>query len=177
VAVGVERDPNRRVAECLGHNLRVDTVLEQARRDAVSGIGLGPRYTLTYELTWYRRNSEVAHHRVIQYVFPFAQPRPVSYLPPGQLYLMRYRTEGGWFIALPYLLQVWSALGLPSTIAEATGTTPTPPSQNDWWSRWLMIPVLASALGSLFFAVRRRRRDAASQSAAAVGTLQASPPP
>jgi hypothetical protein len=39
-----------------------------------------------------RRSSDI-----VQYVFPYAQPRPVTYMPPNQAYWGNARTEGAWF--------------------------------------------------------------------------------
>ncbi len=80
---------------------------------------LGPRYTLSY------RMDLGGTHDVVQYVYPFAWPRPVTYMPPGQVYMTGYRTDGGWYIARPSLRWMWSDLGLPATLAEAT-QTPSP---------------------------------------------------
>ncbi len=83
--------------------------------------GLGPRYTLTYTM-----NLDVTPHEVVQYVFPYARPNPVTYMPARQTFLQHHETGGGWFIAPQRLERELITLGLPATAAEATAPSPTP---------------------------------------------------
>ena len=67
---------------------------------------LGPRYTVTYAMGL---ETTTPSNQVVQYVFPFAQPQPVTYMPGG-----------GWYVAHPRLKGLLFNLGLPATVAEAT---------------------------------------------------------
>jgi hypothetical protein len=74
------------------------------------GGPLGPRYTVTYPAVWGAHSG-----KVIQYVFPYARPRPVTYTPPNQrpmpllpgyTWEAAHRSFAGTFLR---------ALGLPTT--------------------------------------------------------------
>jgi hypothetical protein len=82
--------------------------------------GLGPRYTLTYTM-----NLDVTSHEVVQYVFPYARPNPVTYMPAHQTFLEHHKTGGGWFITPQRMERELITLGLPATAAEATAPSPT----------------------------------------------------
>jgi hypothetical protein len=121
--------------------------------------GLGPRYTLTYTM-----NLDVTPHEVVQYVFPYARPNPVTYMPARQTFLQHHKTGGGWFVAPRRLERELITLGLPATAAEATAPSPTPiprAGQHGSPVLWTALAVVAVAfvagmwviLGSL----RRRR--------------------
>jgi hypothetical protein len=114
-------------------------------------VELGPRYTLTWDLPWHRKKS-ILYQEVVQYVYPFAQPRSVTYMPPDQLYLLDGRTGGGWFVASPDLLQAWGDLGLPATNPDADRTTQSASvaSQGHRWIVWVAIGVLIACLIGAF---------------------------
>ena len=127
---------------------------------------LGPRYRLTWDLVWYRRNSTTLHQDVVQYVYPFAEPRPLTYMPPNQLYLRDARTGGGWFVASLDFLQEWRNLGLPATTIGSTAT----PSGGETWSDEvttfpdgrdvaLIVAALALSAAILVLAGRQVRRS------------------
>jgi hypothetical protein len=131
-------------------------------------VDLGPRYTLTWDLLYYRSAHSILHQDVIQYVYPFAQPRPVTYMPADQVYLLDGRTGGGWFIAGPDLLAAWTDLDLPATIDEAMGTAPSPSvaSQRPWWILWAAVGSLIALL--VVFLLARQGHDQASGAASPV---------
>jgi hypothetical protein len=122
---------------------------------------LGPRYTLTWTLEFVTRSHEVKRFPVLQYVFPFAQPQPVTYMPPGQLYLPAYRTGGGWFVARSELLPAWSDLGLPATMVDAMPTPPIFPSTTrGGWSLgpWVIAAAFALLAVGLVLLLGQRHR-------------------
>jgi len=111
---------------------------------------LGLRYTISYSMD----------HVVVQYVFPFARPRPLTYMPPGQPY-SRVKDGGGWYEARPRLVRVLVGFGLPATAAEAT--RPTAPSlgstpQRHPSSVWLVVGLaLVVVAGGSLLTVRSRK--------------------
>jgi hypothetical protein len=123
--------------------------------------GLGPRYTLTYTM-----NLDVRPHEVIQYVFPYARPNPVTYMPARQTFLQHHKTGGGWFFAPERLERELITLGLPATAAEATSVAPSPtpiptPGQHGSAVLWIALGVVAVAfvvgMWVLFGSFRRGR--------------------
>jgi hypothetical protein len=77
---------------------------------------LGPRYTITYTMLRPHGGSDA----VVQYIYPFADPRPVTYMPANQTYWKTYRTKGAWFappseFAGTLFKQTLFRLGLPQT--------------------------------------------------------------
>jgi hypothetical protein len=129
--------------------------------------GLGPRYTLTYTM-----NLEVTPHEVVQYVFPYAQPKPVTYMPARQTFLRHRKTGGGWFVAPLRLERELINLGIPATAAEATATPPLPSpvataGRHGFPFRWteLSILLIAFVVGMwLLFRSFRERRSTTSTS-------------
>jgi hypothetical protein len=121
---------------------------------------LGPRYALTYTM-----NLEVTPHEVVQYVFPYAQPKPVTFMPAGQTFLQHQKTGGGWFVAPERLKRELISLVLPATAAEAT----TPPSPSPiaragrrgfpvWWTAFAVLSVaFVVGMWVLFQSFRRRQ--------------------
>jgi hypothetical protein len=106
---------------------------------------LGPRYTITWSL--FVGNGESA--AILQDVYPYARPDPVTYVEPGQPYFAGEAAHGGWFVASPLLKAELVAAGLP----------PRPPAEGDpegspWWI--LAAFALAGALGGLALARPRR---------------------
>lgn len=124
---------------------------------------LGPRYTLTYTM-----NLEVTPHEVVQYVFPYAQPKPVTYMPGGQTFLHHRKTGGGWFVAPARLERELISLGLPATAAgETTPSLPSPVAAAGqdgfpvWWTALAALSVaFVVGMWVLFQSFRRRRSPA-----------------
>jgi hypothetical protein len=142
---------------CSSHGCRAE-----GRFLALPPVGdLGPRYTLTWTLEFVTRRHEVRRFPVLQYVFPFAHPQPVTYMPPGQLYIPPYRTGGGWFVARSDLLPAWTDLGLPATMADAMPTPSLLPNatRGGWSLRpWVIAAVIALlAAGPVLLLGRRHR--------------------
>jgi hypothetical protein len=109
---------------------------------------LGPKYVITYTLP----GPNGVEDTLRQDVYPYAKPRPVSYMEPGQRFFMDQETYGGWFVASPSLKRLLVASGLPASPPTGGGDGSFP---------WPAVALLA-ALGALVVAtlgVRLRRRS------------------
>jgi hypothetical protein len=78
-----------------------------ARRPAGT---LGPRYVIVYVVP----GPNDIQSRVTQYVYPYAKPRPLSYLKPGQAFWKGERAHGGWYRATAALKRALVRSGLPA---------------------------------------------------------------
>jgi hypothetical protein len=74
---------------------------------------LGPRYTVT----WSVPGGSSGTSRIRQALYPYAKPRPLTYMKPDQLFWDGQRTHGGWFLAGPSLKRTLAAVGLPARAA------------------------------------------------------------
>ena len=86
---------------------------------------LGPKYTIAYEMPG--PNNEV--DTLVQDVYPYARPSPVTYTKPDQRFWTTEETRGGWYVASPRLREALVAAGLPKTPTsggdETVGRGPT----------------------------------------------------
>jgi hypothetical protein len=71
---------------------------------------LGPRYRVTYVVP----GPNSVRSRVVQLVYPFAKPVPLTYMKPGQTYWGTRKTVGGWFRSSPALARALVRAGLPA---------------------------------------------------------------
>ena len=71
---------------------------------------LGPRYTVIYVVPG--PNSVAS--RVVQFLYPYAKPVPLTYMKPGQTYWGTRKTHGGWYRASTTLTRTLVAAGLPA---------------------------------------------------------------
>jgi hypothetical protein len=114
---------------------------------------LGPRYTATYDLGGRPGWEE---NILVQDVYPYARPNPVTYMRAGQRFYGGMRTEGGWFVGVspsaPPLLDQLVAAGLPRTPPRAGEGSPFP-----WAIVGPLTAVAVLALGTLAIVVVRRR--------------------
>lgn len=85
---------------------------------------LGRRYTVTYTMT-ITTKERTRSSNVGQYVFPYATPRPVTYMPADQRFWAGTRTAGGWFIARSGLRRLFVDLGLTTNATSATRAVET----------------------------------------------------
>ena len=117
---------------------------------------LGPKYTITYVMPG--PNNDV--DQLVQDVYPYAKPDPVTYTAPGQPFFGTEQTRGGWFVATSLLEDQLVAAGLPQnppTAVDDGGGTAFP---------WTFVGVLTAIGGVLGLAVlaalriRRRPRPA-----------------
>jgi hypothetical protein len=76
---------------------------------------LGPSFRITYVVP----GPNGIRSRVIQQVYPYAKPSPVSYMAPGQSFWGNKTTSGGWFRAPADLKKMLVSLGLPATAPRA----------------------------------------------------------
>lgn len=115
---------------------------------------LGPKYTIAYVMPG--PNNEL--DQLVQDIYPYAEPNPVSYTEPGQQFWSTEQTRGGWFVATPFVKDELVALGLPES------PPPVDPEATEF--PWALVGVLAlagAALGLAALAVlliRRRPRPA-----------------
>ena len=70
---------------------------------------LGPKYTVTYVLPVPNGTAS----RIVQDVYPYATPQPVTYMRPGQNVFGGQKTEGGWYLAAPDVKTALVRAGLP----------------------------------------------------------------
>ena len=120
---------------------------------------LGPRYTIIYRMTLSRRHAGT----ITQFVFPYAEPLPVTYTPAKQRYWRASQTVGGWFVTRAGFRQTLIGLGLPTTSASpstagsdvATATVPQRAGSTPWL---LVAPAgLVVALAVMLIGRRPRR--------------------
>ena len=105
---------------------------------------LGPRYTIVYGLPGPGGGS-----RIVQDVYPYAQPAPVTYMRPGQVFWDGQHTRGGWFVADVVLKTSLVHVGLPETAPGGGG---------GWsWPLQMLVSVVGTALVALILLALRRR--------------------
>lgn len=75
----------------------------------------GPSFRITYVVP----GPNEIRSRVVQQVYPYAKPSPVSYMAPGQSFWGNKRTSGGWFRAPADLKKMLVSLGLPAAAPRA----------------------------------------------------------
>lgn len=78
---------------------------------------LGQRYTITYVVP----GPNGIKSRVVQYVYPYAKPVPLTYMRPGQKFWDSRRAFGGWFVASADLKRTLVRAGLPAKPSVQTG--------------------------------------------------------
>lgn len=71
---------------------------------------LGPRYRVTYHVPGPSGTSTL-----VQDVYPYAKPRPVTHMRAGQPFWGNQRTHGGWYVSEGGLKAALVKAGLPST--------------------------------------------------------------
>jgi hypothetical protein len=84
--------------------------------------GLGPRYTITYVMP----GPFGATGELVQDVYPYAKPLPVTFTAEGQSFFGNHESRGGWFVAAPALKDYLVEAGLPPaapTLADESGGT------------------------------------------------------
>jgi hypothetical protein len=104
---------------------------------------LGPRYRVVYRVP----GPSGGVSTIVQDVYPYAKPIPVTYMPAGQPVFEGLRTHGGWVVADDRLKSALVAAGLPKS-------RPTPGDGSFPWA-WTVVGILG-ALALLAIALRRR---------------------
>ena len=106
---------------------------------------LGPRYRIVWTVPGPNGES-----RISQDAYPYADPQPVTYMKPGQVFWDGQRTRGGWYVGDSQLRASLFAAGVPRSAPSTGGFD---------WTRWTLIGVTGAALLlALAFAVTRVRR-------------------
>jgi hypothetical protein len=77
---------------------------------------LGPRYSVVYVVG----GPDGKDYRLTGELYPYATPRPLTFMEPGQPLFETFTTHGGWFVGGPKLKQALLDAGLPSQ-PPATG--------------------------------------------------------
>lgn len=124
---------------------------------------LGPRYTITYTMGQGDGRSDT----VVQYVFPYAEPLPVTQIPAEQRYWGSNETVGGWYVAHHRFRDTLIELGLPASAASlgsagrdtATVAVTRPIASMPWGSLAAAV-VLVAALAAILYARSSRREPA-----------------
>jgi hypothetical protein len=144
------RAPLMRFVEAAGFFPGAFAMTPDPMLDARPRGELGPRYVATYDLG---SGPDGGENIVVQDVYPYAKPAPVTYMAPGQPFYGGRESRGGWFVA-PALRDVLVAAGLP----------PTPPVDDGSRFPWPLVAALAgltAALGICALAVGRLRQRSA----------------
>jgi hypothetical protein len=126
---------------------------------------LGPRYVLTYSMpsSFGADTKILATDEVTQYVYPYAEPLPVTFMPPRQRSPGGTSSIGGWYMADQTLTRQLETFGVRPPIPGAVGT---PEDDTGFASKrvWLAIG-LATLIGlcavALLIGRRSRRRGLA----------------
>ena len=141
------------IAEEAGFSPAVFAQIPDPMRDERPAGALGPKYTVTYVMPGPNNEED----RLLQDLYPYASPRPVSYVEPGQRFWATEQTRGGWFVGTATLKDLLVAAGLPAGPSE-TGT----PSEFPWRvAAPLTLVVAAAAFGvGVALLVRRRPQTA-----------------
>ena len=74
------------------------------------GSTLGPRYRIVYVVP----GPNAVRSRVVQLLYPYAKPVPLTYMKPGQTYWGTRKTLGGWFRSSTALTSALVQAGLPT---------------------------------------------------------------
>jgi hypothetical protein len=101
---------------------------------------LGPKYTVTYVMPGPNNEED----RLVQDLYPYAEPSPVAYVAPGQRFWTTERTHGGWFLATSSLKDRLVLAGLPRN-TPSTDTHSGPP--------WRVVGPLMALVGVAALAV------------------------
>jgi hypothetical protein len=113
---------------------------------------LGPRYVVDYRVPG--PNGE--EWSILQDLYPYAKPNPVTYMAPGQP-VYHTETRGGWFVAIspaaPSLLLQLTEAGLPQNPPTGGDGSPFP-----WMIVGSLVTVVAVLAGGALAIVLTRRR-------------------
>jgi MYXO-CTERM domain-containing protein len=83
---------------------------------------LGARYSVTYVVG----GPDGKEYRLTGELYPYAKPRPLTFMEPGQPFFETFTTHGGWFVGGPKLKQALLDDGLPSQPPATGGYSRTP---------------------------------------------------
>ncbi len=105
---------------------------------------LGPRYRVVYSVP-----TPNGLRSIEADLYPYATPRPMTYMKPGQPFFGAMRTYGGWYVGKAGLKQMLIEAGMPDRV-------PTGGGSHGW--RWIGIGALAVAVIAAAAALLLRRR-------------------
>jgi hypothetical protein len=88
-----------------------DPMLESAPQGT-----LGTKYTIRYTVP-----GPTGDDTIVQDVYPYADPSPVTYTAPGQRFFDNQRTRGGWYVSTVELRNLLVRAGLPAESPTVTG--------------------------------------------------------
>lgn len=71
---------------------------------------LGPRYTAVYVVP----GPNSVRSRLVQHIYPYAKPGPLTYVKPGQRFWEGRKAHGGWYRASAGLKPLLVRMGLPT---------------------------------------------------------------
>jgi hypothetical protein len=117
---------------------------------------LGPRFAIEYVMPG--PSNEV--DTLVQDVYPYASPSPVTYVEPGQPYWTSEQTPGGWYVASPELRALLVSAGLP----ETTPTADTGHGDSPWTVLGpfgVLLAIGAAAIGAALLTKRQKRPQTA----------------
>jgi hypothetical protein len=137
------------IAEEAGFFPAVFTRIPDPMREERPAGALGPKYTVTYVMPGPNNEED----RLLQDLYPYASPSPVSYVEPGQRFWTTEQTRGGWFVATATLKDLLVVAGLPET-PPATDA----PSEFPWRIAAPLTLLLAAAAVGIGVALLMRRR-------------------
>jgi len=107
---------------------------------------LGPRYEIAYRVPGPGGTSTI-----VQEVYPYAKPSPVTYVRPGQPFWSVNRTHGGWFVSSPELKMTLVDAGLPQSRPKS------PPRSGGGSFPWVWTGLAAAAFVVLLVLALRWR--------------------
>jgi hypothetical protein len=108
---------------------------------------LGPRYRVVYRVPGPNGNSTL-----VQDVYPYAKPNPVTHMRAGQRFWGGTRTKGGWFVSEAGLKRTLVQAGLP----KSPPASPLPPVSSRGSFPWAWTVIGAAVVLLLVVALRAR---------------------
>lgn len=124
------------------------------------GGDLGPRYTITYDMALSDRRSDT----IVQYVYPYAVPRPVTHMPARQGFWGSNETVGGWYVARIGFRDTLIGLGLPASAPSppaagiGTAAPAIPPTEFGPIPLVVVVMMLALVFGAIMVRAHRSGR-------------------
>jgi hypothetical protein len=109
---------------------------------------LGARYSVTYVVG----GPDGKDYRLTGELYPYAKPRPLTYMEPGQPFFETLTTHGGWFAGRPKLKQALLDAGLPSQPPTTDGFPAVPVGG-------AAAGLVALLAGGVVLSLRRRRHS------------------
>ena len=133
-------DALMQIAEAAGFFPSVFQTTPDPMLDAPPQAELGPMYTVTYAMPGPSNERDM----LVQELYPYAKPNPITYVPGGQPFWTSEVTHGGWFVAGTTLKNLLVEAGLPETAPPAPELAP---SDSPW--RVVALAGIFAALGVL----------------------------